>query len=293
MIDLESLRTLRAERPEHVASILADRPRRPLLQGDKRLLIVAADHPARGAMSVSGHAHVMGDREDLLMRLADALSNPGVDGVLATPDIVDDLAVLGLLDHRIVVGSLNRGGLQGSTFELDDRRTAYTIDRLVASRLDMAKALVRIDLDDAGTLATLQQIADAVDAASAASLPFMLEPFLSTRRNGRVTNLLDAESVIRSIAITAGLGSSSAYTWMKLPVVDDMPRVLRSTTMPVLLLGGEPLTKIDDAFASWKAPLALPGVRGLVVGRTLLYPPQGTVAEAIDRAVDLVHGGHA
>lgn len=293
MIDLDFVRQTRAERPEHIASTLADRPRRAVLQGDKRLLIIAADHPARGAISIAGHPHAMGDRDELLARLATALSNPGVDGILATPDIIDDLAVLGLLDHRVVVGSINRGGLQGSTFELDDRRTAYTVEQLIAARLDMAKVLVRIDPDDDGSLSTLDQTARAVDTAAAAALPIMLEPFLSFRQQGKVVNKLDPDSVIRSIAIASGLGSSSAYTWLKLPVVDDMPRVMKSTTMPVLLLGGEPRARLDDSFESWKEPVELPGVRGLVVGRTLLYPPQGTVDEAIERAVDLVHGGSA
>ncbi|MHB1975252.1 MAG: Cgl0159 family (beta/alpha)8-fold protein, partial [Acidimicrobiales bacterium] len=31
-----------------------------------------------------------------------------------------------------------------------------------------------------------------------------------------------------------------------------------------------------------------PGVRGLVVGRTLLYPPDGDVAAAVDTAAALV-----
>ena len=60
----------------------------------------------------------------------------------------------------------------------------------------------------------------------------MVEPFLSVRRDGRVTNLLDPDSTIKSIHIASALGASSAYTWLKLPVVDDLPRVMDSTTLP-------------------------------------------------------------
>ena len=83
-----------------------------MIRGDGRLFIVAADHPARGALAVGKNATAMANRYDLLERMAIALSRPGVDGVLGTPDIIDDLAALGLLDDKIIVGSMNRGGLR-------------------------------------------------------------------------------------------------------------------------------------------------------------------------------------
>ena len=91
--------------------------------------------------------------------------------------------------------------------------------------------------------------------------------------------------------IAAGLGASSAYTWLKLPVVDDIARVMDATTLPTLLLGGDPQGDPQDTFARWGSALELPAVRGLVVGRTLLYPPDGDVAAAVDIAAELVHGG--
>ena len=36
--------------------------------------------------------------------------------------------------------------------------------------------------------------------------------------------------------------------------------------------------------------LELPAVRGLVIGRALLFPPDGDVAAAVDIAAELVHG---
>jgi hypothetical protein len=267
----------------------AERVRRPLLSDAGRLFIVAADHPARGALGVGNDPMAMADRYDLLDRLALALSRPGVDGVLGTPDIIDDLALLGALDGKVVVGSMNRGGLRGSTFEFDDRFTGYDIPAIVRDRLDFAKTLVRVNLGDPATSATLEANARAVSAAVAARVPIMLEPFLSEWRDGAAANLLDADSVIRSIAIAAGLGDSSAYTWMKLPVVDEMERVMASTTLPTLLLGGDPATDPDATYAAWEPALALPGVRGLVVGRTLIYPPDGDVEAAVDTAASLVH----
>jgi len=284
------LRRLRAEDPAAVARALAARRRRPLLNENGRLFIVAADHPARGALGVRSDALAMADRYDLLDRLAVALSRPGVDGVLGTPDIIDDLALLGLLDDKIVVGSMNRGGLRGASFEMDDRFTGYDVDGIVRDGLDFAKTLLRINLADAGSAATLEATAAAVTAAAAARVPIMLEPFLSEWIDGAVVNDLSTEAVITSVAIASGLGSSSAYTWMKLPVVEGMERVMAATTLPTLLLGGDPQDGPESTYARWRHALTLPGVRGLVAGRTLIYPADGDVAAAVDTAAALVHG---
>jgi DhnA family fructose-bisphosphate aldolase class Ia len=272
-----------------VGRALAERKRREVIRGDGRLFIVAADHPARGAVAVGADPTAMADRYELLERMALAVSRPGVDGVLGTPDIIDDLAALGLLDDKIVVGSMNRGGLRGASFEMDDRYTAYDVEAMVRQGIDFAKTLIRVDLNDAGTAATLEATARAVDAAAAAGLPIMLEPFMSNRVDGRVVNDLSADAVILSTAIASGLGNSSAYTWMKLPVVPEMERVMAATTMPTLLLGGDNGGDPDETFASWEQALALPGVRGLTVGRTLLYPHDDDVAAAVDTAARLVH----
>ncbi|TFD27229.1 class I fructose-bisphosphate aldolase [Cryobacterium lyxosi] len=289
-LDFDALRHARAAHPERIGEILASRARRDLIQGDGRLFIVAADHRARGALGVRKDATAMANRYALLESLATALSRPGVDGVLGTPDIIDDLALLGLLDDKIVVGSMNRGGLWGSSFEMDDRYTAYDIDNIKRDRLDFAKNLVRINLEDAGSLATLEATAIAVSEAAAAGIPIMLEPFMSSWVDGRVKNDLTADAVILSIAIAEGLGNSSAYSWLKLPVVSDMARVMAATTLPTLLLGGDPVGDQDETFESWRNALELPGVRGLVVGRSLLYPSDGNVEAAIDTAAALVHG---
>jgi myo-inositol catabolism protein IolC len=55
-----------------------------------------------------------------------------------------------------------------------------------------------------------------------------------------------------------------------------------------VLLGGDPDAGQDEVFASWQAALALPGVQGLTVGRTLLYPQDGDVAGAVATAASLL-----
>lgn len=290
-LDFQALRNTRASDPAAVAKALQARQRRDLLGADGKLMIVAADHPARAALGIGSEAMAMANREDLLERLATALENPGVDGVLATPDIIDDLALLGLLENKIVVGSMNRGGLRGASFEMDDRFGAYSIDSMVAAGIDFAKTLTRINFHDAGTAETLMATAHAVNDAVAAGMPIMLEPFISERIEGKLENILTPEAVIQSIAIVSALGGSSAYTWLKIPYVADMARVMESTTLPTLILGGDRPGDMESLYAEWADALTLNGVRGLVVGRSLLYPSAGTTADAIQRAVEIVHGG--
>jgi len=289
-LDFEKLRAIRAEKPARIAAKLAKRKTRSLLRGDNRLLIVAADHPARGAVAVGDNPTAMADRYELLEKLALALSRPGVDGVLGTPDIIDDLALLGLLEEKVVVGSMNRGGLRNSVFEMDDRFTGYDVEAIVANRLDMGKTLLRINLQDSASVETLDANSYVVSEAAKAKLPIMLEPFISDWKDGKIVNDLSTDAVILSIAIASGLGNSSAYTWMKLPVVADMERIMRATTMPTLLLGGDTDKNQAKVFETWRNALGLPGVHGLVVGRSLLYPADGNVEKAVDAAANLVHG---
>jgi len=292
MLDFERLRELRARHPGAVAEAAAVRARRDaLLDPDGRLMIVAADHPARGALGVRGVADAMADRYDLLRRLAITLQRPGVDGVLGTPDIIEDLLLLGALDDKIVIGSMNRGGLQGATFELDDRFTGYDAATIEAMRFDGGKMLTRIDLGDSGSVATLEACGRAITELAGRGLMALVEPFLAHREGGRVVNDLTAAAVRKSVAVVSGLGATSAYTWLKLPVVDDMELVMAATTLPTLLLGGDPSGDPEQTYAQWKRALELPGVRGLVVGRALLYPPDGDVAAAVDAAVSLVRAG--
>jgi hypothetical protein len=286
--DLGRVRELRAHRPEAVGQAAALRRRRPLLERAGRLLLIAADHPARGALGVRDEPAAMADRTELLERLVLALSRPGVDGVLGTADVLEDLLLLGALEDKVVVGSMNRGGLAGASFELDDRFTGYDADTIARFGYDGGKMLCRIDLADPGTVSTLESCARAVTGLAGHGLMAMVEPFLSRRAGGRVSNDLSTEAVVTSVAIAAGLGATSAHTWLKLPVVTGMEAVMAATTLPTLLLGGDPDSAPEETYSEWEKALALPGVRGLVVGRTLLYPRDGDVAGAVDLAAGLV-----
>lgn len=286
---VRSLVAIRSGDPEAVARAAAARSRRTSLVGASgRLMLVAADHPARGALRVGADPLAMADRGELLRRIMVALDRPGVDGFLGTPDLAEDLLLLGALDDKVVIGSMNRGGLAGTTFEIDDRMTAYDAATIAATGLDGGKMLLRIDPEDPATAGTLEACADAVSGLAGHRLMAMVEPFISHRVDGRIRNDLSTEAVVRSAAVAAGLGTTSAHTWLKLPVIDDMERAAAATTLPLLLLGGEASVDQPETFDRWRRALALPTVVGMVVGRALLYPPDGDVAAAVDRTVGLL-----
>lgn len=288
----ESLRTLietRVHRPGAVAEAAARRVRPTSLLGDHgRLMMIAADHPARGALRAGDRSLAMGDRADLIDRMCLALSRPGVNGVLGTPDVLEDLLLLGALEGKVVVGSMNRGGLAGTVFEIDDRFTAYDAEGIAASGWEGGKMLTRIDAEDPATVSTLQACAHAVSDLAAHGLMAMVEPFISHRVDGRVRNELTAEAMTRAMTVAAGLGRTSAHTWLKVPIVEEMERAMAATTLPALILGGEVSADPDAAFADWSKALALPTVQGLVIGRSLLYPADDDVAAAVDTAVGLL-----
>ena len=284
----EAITQIRAQDPGAIRRAADARTKAPVVPADGKLMIIACDHPARGANGVGGRPLAMGNRVDLLERLQTALARPGVDGLLGSPDIIEDLLLLGALDGKVVFGSMNRGGLQGACFELDDQFTGYDAQTIADMGLNGGKTLTRVALDDPGTLNTLTATAQAINELAARGLVAMVEPFWSSRVDGKVRNDLSADAVIKSVGICSALGRTSAYTWMKLPVVPEMERVMDSTTFPTLLLGGDPDTSPEETYASWRAALLLPAVRGLVVGRTLLYPDDDDVAAAVDTAAGMI-----
>ncbi|WP_431972481.1 Cgl0159 family (beta/alpha)8-fold protein [Nocardia sp. bgisy134] len=280
---------MRAKDPAAVERAYAKRIRRASVLSDREtLFLVAADHPARGALGVGSDRTAMADRRALLERLLIALANPAVDGVLGSPDVVEELLLLDALDDKVVIGSMNRGGLAGAEWEIDDRFTGYDADALVRCRLDGGKMLLRLVDSDPGTASTLHACAQAVSELAAHGLMAMVEPLPYHRdHSGALVMSKDAPSLARAITVASGLGVTSAYTWLKIPAPEDSS-VLDATTLPVVVLGGSPSGDPAADLAAWGGALHHDVVRGLVVGRALLYPPDGDVAVAVDAAARML-----
>ena len=70
---LRAILDVRTRRPQAIAEAAARRKRRPALLGDdNQLFIIAADHPARGALRVGERPMAMADRAEYA-QIAEAL----------------------------------------------------------------------------------------------------------------------------------------------------------------------------------------------------------------------------
>lgn len=287
MNHVRKLSALRLLDPAAFRRALANRAPAALAPG-RPLLIIAADHPARGVVGAGADPFAMASRDDLLDRCLTALSRPGVDGFVGTADMVEDLAVLGGLDGKLVFGSMNRGGLHGACFEVDDRYTGYDPDGVADGGVDGGKLLLRIDYSDPASADALEAAARAVRGLVRRGKRAMVEPFVTRRDGRRVVPDLSTDAAIRAVVIASGLGASSAYTWLKVPLVEDMARVMAATTLPALVLGGEVSSDPAAKRRRWAEAVRLPNVHGLVVGRSLLFPADGDVAAAVDQVVEVL-----
>jgi DhnA family fructose-bisphosphate aldolase class Ia len=275
--------------PESLGNALVSRRRRSLAGDDGRLLILAADHTSRGKISLGDEPLAMSDRYTLLGRLVRCLALPGVDGVLASADVLEELAWLGALDGKLAIGTMNRGGIIGARWELDDRLTAYDADHVESMGLDGGKTLIRIDHTDPGVARTIETVARLSTELADRRLMSLIEPLpYVTGADGQPRFDSSHDALVKVVAIASGLGSSSAYTWLKVPASERMDEVAGATTLPILLLGGEPGPNPNETFDLWEASMTQPNVRGLVAGRALLYPNDNDSEAATARASRVV-----
>ncbi|MFM8779408.1 MAG: hypothetical protein ACKOEF_09080 [Acidimicrobiaceae bacterium] len=280
----------RLKSPESFKKALVSRKRRKLVGNDGRLLIVAADHTARGIISAGSEKYIIANRRLLLGRLVRSLSNPNVDGVLASADIVEELAWLGALESKLVFGTMNRGGYLGTTWGLDDPMTAYDADSIAELGLDAGKVLVRFEDTDIGVGRTIEYVVEAMRLLAEREIVCLVEP-LPYKKDANGMPMLDksTDRLDKIVSITAGFGSSASYTWLKLPSWTSHVTLRESTTLPILLLGGDPGENLNATFEEWRSALQIPNVIGLVAGRPLLYPFDNDVERSVDRAAKLVH----
>lgn len=242
-------------------------------------VILAADHRARGVVTTENY-------RDYLGALSQAL--PSCDGILATAQPLTDLAAGGHLTpvHRTYL-SLNRTGLAGSAFELDDRLVA-SVPRAAADGWTGVKHMTRIDLADPLTAPALELLGQVLEQARAAGLEALVEPLVW--RDGRVAR--DTDSIVFAAVVAHDMGSPV----IKVPVPSVTPgterqravaRVVASVGVPVLFLGGPlgeagrppVLDEVRDVMAG--------GGSGMAIGRTVYQDPDP--AEMAGLIAALVH----
>ena len=103
----------------------------------------------------------------------------------------------------------------------------------------------------------------------------MVEPLPYHRDDdGTLTLRKDAPALARAITIASGLGTTSAYTWLKMPSCDDSETVFGATTLPCVVLGGVPSPDPAADLESWGATLvpARPSADSSSAGRCSTRP---------------------
>lgn len=294
---------LRVRQPDLIREELAKRKRRDVLAPDGRLVILAADHPARAVTRVGSHPTAMGHRLDYLARIVRVLVGSNIDGLMATSDLIDEVVLVNylarqrgkpsFLDGKVLIGSMNRTGLAGTEHEMMDRTSSYmTGKRIKEMHLDGGKLLWRWvpggEKNDRYALETLERVAKAVEELAELNLPAFVEPLpvLKTETGYKTDHSTD--NIIKAVGIASGLGYFTGRVWLKIPYCDDFARVAKATTMPVLLLGGESTGKPSGTIEDFVRGMgAGPNIRGALVGRNVLFCGEDDPA-AIAEAINLV-----
>jgi hypothetical protein len=296
----QEITNIRASNPGVILEAARKRKRRKKFVPDGKMNIVAADHPARGSVSVGEEPFAMADRHGLLARLVYTLQSEWVDGVLGSMDILEELLVLhdlmsrdgnGFLDDKILITSLNRGGLPGSEWELDDPITGTDAKTCVEYGIDAAKMLLRVDFSSKDSLKTIQYCVEGVRDMNSQNLPMILEPLPVVKHQDSYKVIKEADPLIKLIGVTSALGDSSRNIWLKIPFTNDFGRVVASTTLPIVILGGDRNSGLMDHMADiMEALSAGHQVRGVMYGRNVLYPTKSDPQQVAAAMGKLVHG---
>ncbi|MDR8391721.1 hypothetical protein NC796_11245 [Aliifodinibius sp. S!AR15-10] len=289
---------IRVKKPDKVVKIARKRKKSKQFASSGNINIVAADHPARGSVSVGDEPFAMADRHELLARLVYVLRSKWVDGLLGSMDLLEELLIIhslmekegyGFLDEKLMIASMNRGGHPGAVWELNDPVTGADVETCKAMNLDAVKMLLRVDMNAEDSLKTLLACAEGVRGASNEGIPIILEPLPVKKVDGRYVVVKDADMLIELVSITSALGTTSRYTWLKLPFVEEFERVAGSTTLPIVILGGERSPDIRELLSELsKALNSGHQVRGAMYGRNVLFPSSADslkLSEAIGRLV--------
>jgi DhnA family fructose-bisphosphate aldolase class Ia len=298
----QQITEVRVQHPRWLLKEARQRRRRRKLTRDGKLVLLALDHPGRGVNQIRGDALAMGDRHQLLARARRVFDDPDLDGVMGTSDILEELLILshlerrrtgkGFLDGRVLVGSMNRGGLAGAAFEMEDAFTGYTAERLAELGAEGGKMMYRLDPQDPASGRTILACAQAINELGRRGLAAFLEPLGGSRGPDGFHPAKDAATLIRQCGIGAALGETSAHVWLKIPYGEGFDRVSRATTLPVLLLGGPARESPLDTLRDFAEGMAAGGnIRGAIIGRNLLFPGEGDPLPMCRALSRIVHDG--
>jgi DhnA family fructose-bisphosphate aldolase class Ia len=198
---------------------------------------------------------------------------PACDGVLASAQPLADLVAAGDVGaHQQTFLSLNRTGLHGSVFELDDRLVA-TVARAAAAGYTGVKLMTRIDLGDPATAGALELLGRVLEQAADAGVQALIEPLSWSA--GEVD--VSVDGIVRAAIIAHDLGAPI----LKVPVpsadpgptrIEAIRRITASVGAPVLFLGGRRQPERTAVLAA-VADVMAGGGAGMALGRALYEDP--------------------
>ena len=248
----------------------------------EHIVLAAADHNARMINAYEGDPIRLSNRREYLARLIRILSCQEVDGVEGTPDIIEDLLLLNhifresgrdeFLMDKWMIGTVNRGGLKDTAWEMDDMCTCFTVEWLAALGLDGIKFMIRINPDCEASKNTLRYCADTVNLASKYQLPVFIEGLFVRTEESSYVMKTDLESLIKTAGVVSAIGCSSQQKWIELPLNPDYAVAVAATTCSVLVVPDETGRTQEEVITEYTAQVGIaPNVRGILLGRNVMY----------------------
>ena len=264
-----------------------ERTRREELTGDGNLMIIAADHPARGIMSSGIDELGMAHRMNYIGRILRVIcGNPQVDGVMGTPDVLEDLVLFNylakqhggedFLSRRLLIGCMNRLGLKGAVFELDDGLSAYKAAYVKETGLDGVKLMFRYAPESLDSRKTIEYCLRAMNECHQHDVPVFLEALAVELKEGKPEQKKDIKSLMQAVCIANGMSTSSVGTWLKLPYIRESDGltykdIIAATSYPVIVLGGAATGRPDELVSNVNEAMEV-GASGGLIGRQILFP---------------------
>jgi len=302
------LGTLRKLKKSYLKELLKKegngRKRRGELTKDGKLVIIAADHPARGIMSSGIDELGLANRMNFIGRILRVIcGNSLVDGVMGTPDVLEDLILFNyltkqhngedFLSDRLLIGCMNRLGLKGTVFEMDDGLSAYTTQYAAEMGIDGVKLMFRLDPQSADSRKTIEYCLLAMNECHALNIPVFLEAIAVESKAGKLEETKDIKSLMQAVCIANGISTSSLGTWLKLPYIKESNRltykdVIAATSYPVLVLGGAASGQPEELISNVNEAMEA-GASGGLIGRQILFPGRHD-PYAVGRAIsEVIH----
>lgn len=261
----------------------------------KRLVFAAADHNARMINEYKGNPIGLSNRREYLTRLVRMLQSDSVDGVEATPDIIEDLIIINkirkdagekdFLKGKMLVGTVNRGGLKNTIWEMDDMPACFTVERINKLNMDGVKFMIRINPKDENAKYTVKYCADAINDAEKYGLPIFIEAlYVESNENGGYTMKTDSESLCKVVGVVGALGCTGAYKWIEVPLNNEYHVPVAATTCPVFVVPDEVEDEPEAVIREYTKEIGIAdNIRGILLGRNVMYNESDPlpIAEAI------------